>query len=93
MAAVELTPVKPEDLAVWNQALADASSGMLPANAEKLGELVPIGRAPDGGLHLRAPPGRQGMGRYRNHVARALLDAGDAAGPRVTIVEAPLGGS
>lgn len=84
---VELTPVSSEDLTVWNQALADASAGVTPGNAEVLGELVPVGRAPDGGLHLRAPPGRTSMGRFRNLVARALLDAGDQAATRVVIFE------
>jgi hypothetical protein len=48
--------------------------------------LVPIGRAPDGGLHLRAPPGFT-IGRIRNAVARALFDAGDQAAARVAIIE------
>lgn len=84
---VALTPATPEDVATWEQARAELSVGMLPANAEKLAALEPIGRAPDGGLHLRAPPWVDG--KYIRHmVAKALLDAGDAAGPRVVIVEA-----
>jgi hypothetical protein len=91
LQAVDLAPVTPGDVAIWNQALGDLASGMTASNATSLGELVPIGRAPDGGLHLRAPPGLGSMQRFRNHVARALLDAGDAAGPRVAIAEARSG--
>lgn len=89
-APAELAPATPEDAETWGRALADAAANMSRGNAATLHELVPIGRAPDGALHLRAPPGVD-MARFRNHVARALLDAGDAAGPRVVIVEARSG--
>jgi hypothetical protein len=84
---VALAPITPGDVATWNQARVEMAADMLPANAEKLATLEPIGRGPDGGLHLRAPP-HLGLDRARQHVARALLDAGDTAGPRVVIVEA-----
>jgi hypothetical protein len=84
---VELTPATPEDVATWNQARAELAAGWLPANAEKLAALVPIGRGPDGGLRLRAPPWADGL-KYRDHVAKALLDAGDAAASHVVIFEA-----
>jgi hypothetical protein len=89
-APVDLTPATPEDVATWDQARAELAVGWLPANVEKLAALVPIGRGPDGGLHLRAPPWADGP-RYRHQVARALLDAGDAAGERTVIVEASAG--
>jgi hypothetical protein len=79
----ELTPATPGDVAVWNQARAELVDGWSPANAEKLEAFEPLGRAADGGLHLRAPPGANGPS-YRHQVARAL---GDAAGPSVVIVE------
>lgn len=91
-----VTPVTTSDREVLNQALAalraESDTTAWKANTEALELLVPIGRAPDGGLHLRAPPGR-GLNRFRNHVARALLDAGDPAGPLVLIVEGPPGES
>lgn len=83
-----LAPPTAEDVAVWARALADVADGMAPGNVEQVAALEPIGRAQDGSLRLRAPPGLHGMARFRSHVARALLDAGDAAGPRVVIVEA-----
>lgn len=84
---VDLTPVTSEDLAVWNQARAELGSGWLPSNAEKLAQLTPIGRGPDGGLHLRAPPWVNAAS-FRQQVARALLDAGDQAAAHMVIVEA-----
>lgn len=48
-----------------------------------------IGRGSDGGMRLRAPPGLGATAqRFRQHIARALLEAGDPAGARVVIVEA-----
>lgn len=87
-ASVDLAPVTEHDLAGWGRARAALASEMNAANHEALAELVPVGRAPDGGLHLRAPPGLSGMGRFRNHVARALIDAGDTAGGRCVIHDA-----
>lgn len=85
-----LAPVTPVDRELWSLALDRIRPDMTAGNFELMGRLAPIGRAADGNLYLRAPPGA-GLQRFRNHVARALLDAGDAAGPRVVIVEAPPG--
>lgn len=82
----ELAPVNDQDRSVWNLARANAAKSLSNGNAEALGLLEPIGRAADGGLHLRAPPGL-GLAKFTNHVARALLDAGDQAASRVAIVE------
>ena len=83
-------PVTPSDRKVLNQALAalraEHDTPAWRSNTDQLERLQPIGRAPDGGLHLRAPPG-SGLGRFRGQIARALLDAGDSAAARVTIVE------
>jgi hypothetical protein len=89
--AVELplAPPTPEDVAVWARALADVAGEMSPGNAARLSDAQLVGRGADGGLRLRAPPGAAIFLRSaRDFVARALLDAGDAAGPRVMIVEA-----
>jgi hypothetical protein len=59
---------------------------MSEANGAMLVQLQPVGRSADGAMLLRAPPGR-GLERFRGTLARALLDAGDAAGPHVTIFE------
>lgn len=81
-----------EDGRIWKLALdalwAEGDGGAWRANVERLSELVPIGRAADGGLHLRAPPdGLAHAQRFRPRIVRALLDAGDAAASRVAIVE------
>jgi hypothetical protein len=85
-----VTPVTPGDREVLNQALAalrvESDTPAWRSNVEQIALLEPIGRAADGGLHLRAPPGL-GLGKFTNHVARALLDAGDQAASRVAIVE------
>lgn len=81
-----VTPVTPGDRELWNLALDRIRPDLSVGNFEQVGRIAPIGRAPDGSLHLRAPPG-EGFQRFRGHIARALLDAGDQAGPRVTIVE------
>lgn len=85
---IDVAPATAEDRAVWSVVLAAMRSDMTPGNVEQVELLVPIGRAADGGLYLRAPPGANGhLQRFRGHLARALLDAGDTAGPRVAIVE------
>jgi hypothetical protein len=75
----------PADEVLWASALAAMSVDVTPANAALLGRLELAGRGPDGGLRLRAPP-RQGLGRFRALVVRALSDAGDAAGTHAAIV-------
>lgn len=86
LQAPGVTPVTTRDREVWNLARAAAAEGLSNGNAEALGMLVPLGRAADGGLHLRAPPGL-GLGKFTNHVVRALLDAGDEHAAQVAIVE------
>ena len=85
---VQVTPATAGDREVWNlarPALADTSGAYFERAIEPL---VPVGRAADGGLHLRAPPGMAKTAqRFRDHIARALLDAGDAAPAKVAIVE------
>jgi len=73
------------DRAVWETARLLAKRDLNAANAELLDRLDVAGRGADGGLRLRAPPG-QGLGRFRGLVARALCDAGDAAGAAALIV-------
>ena len=54
---------------------------MKPGNWEQLVEpLEPLGRAPDGGLRLRAPPGQSIALRVATAVKKALLDEGEQAG-------------
>lgn len=81
-----VTPVTTSDREVWVQARAAVTGRCSDGNAELIRMLEPIGRAADGGLHLRAPPGH-GLARFRGQIALALLDAGDPNGPRVLIVE------
>jgi hypothetical protein len=82
----DLAPLSVEDAALWAAAEAVATDGMLPANRERIEILEPLGRAPDGGLRLRAPPGwadaRQNIGIVR----AALVHVGDAAGKHAAIV-------
>jgi hypothetical protein len=70
---------------LWKRAL-DHLPSMTPGNREQVNQLEPLGRAPDGGLRLRAPPGHR-LGRFRPQIARALADAGDAGSKNVQIVE------
>jgi hypothetical protein len=75
-----------DDCQLWRSAL-DHLSTLKPGNREQVNSLEPIGRAPDGGLRLRAPPGHR-LARFRPQIARALADAGDAHGTHVQIIEA-----
>jgi hypothetical protein len=82
----ELAPLSDADLAVLHRACERLKSEMSETNWETLvGALEPMGRADDGTLHLRAPPGRYAA-RVQGHLARALVDAGDRSG-HVAIVE------
>jgi hypothetical protein len=78
-------PITAEDCQLWKRALA-ALPQMTDGNREQVNSLEPIGRAGDGGLRLRAPPGHR-LARFRPQIARALADAGDAHGTHVQIVE------
>lgn len=82
-----LAPATTPDREVWDRARADLQSRFARGNAEALGLLETIGRAPDGGLHLRAPPGMWNPERFRGQVVMALLDAGDEHAAKVAIVE------
>jgi hypothetical protein len=85
--AEPLAPLAPEDRRVWDVARADLAAQLNAPNfAQLVAPLEPIGRAPDGGLRLRAPLGTP-FDRVRHAVARALLDAGDTAARHVGIVE------
>jgi hypothetical protein len=81
----EQAAITAEDCQLWRQAL-DALPQMTAGNREQVHQLEPIGRAPDGGLMLRAPPGHRAA-RFRPQIARALSDAGDAHSTHVQIVE------
>jgi hypothetical protein len=83
---VPLVPPTPEDLALWRRARADVADGMLPANAERLAALEPLGRGADGGLRLRAPPELGPIGHVVGAVRAALAQAGDLSGGNAAIV-------
>lgn len=77
-----------EDRRLWARTLDRLKPDVSAGNFEQVGMLVPIGRAPDGGLHLRAPPGTGPLAqRFRPLIVRALLDVGDQAATQVAIVE------
>jgi hypothetical protein len=82
-----LTEATDEDRELWERAREAASEGMLPANAERLAALEPLGRASGGGLHLRAPPEHGDLQRFLGAVRAALSQAGDAAGTHAQIVK------
>jgi hypothetical protein len=70
---------------LWLRALGQITDGMLPSNVEKVAAMSPLGRGPDGGLRLRAPPWAD-AGRFQGAVRASLVNAGDAAGGKATIV-------
>lgn len=83
-----LSPLAPEDAATWARAREQLRADMNPANWDHLIEpLQPLGRAPDGGLYLRAPPGSGIARRVGTVVRRALFDEGDREAVQSTIVE------
>jgi hypothetical protein len=79
------TPITADDCQLWKRALEHLPT-LNPGNREQVNQLEPLGRAPDGGLRLRAPPGHR-LARFRPQIARALADAGDVHGTQVQIVE------
>jgi hypothetical protein len=82
----QLAPLSDADLAVLHRACERLKTEMSEVNWTSLvGALEPMGRAEDGTLHLRAPPGRYAA-RVQGPLARALVDAGDSSG-HVAIVE------
>lgn len=84
-----LAALTPRDMQTWNAARDRLQADMLTANWQKLvAPLTPIGRAPDGGLQLRAPPGHVAdVARLTHYIARALRDVGDPQATHVAIVE------
>lgn len=82
-----VAPPTAKDRELWHEALRGMSPGLLPANAAKLAALELLGRAPDGGLRLRAPPGTVGGRQWRRGISWALREAGDQAAEHVAIVE------
>jgi hypothetical protein len=74
-----------DDATLWTAAVASITDGMLPANVEKVAAMSPLGRGPDGGLRLRAPPWAD-AGRFQGAVRAALVSAGDADGGKAVIV-------
>lgn len=85
LAEGELAPTTEGDQVLWLRAFGQITDGMLPANVEKVAALEPLGRGPDGGLRLRAPPWAD-AGRFQGAVRAALVNAGDADGGKATIV-------
>jgi len=84
----ELAKPTKGDVKLWTSARERLRADMSPANWDQLvAPLEPLGRASDGGLWLRAPPGQSIGARVTNGVRKALLDAGDAAAKHVAIVE------
>jgi hypothetical protein len=81
----ELAPTTEGDQKLWLRAFGEITDGMLPANVEKVAALEPLGRGSDGGLRLRAPPWAD-AGRFQGAVRASLVNAGDAAGGKATIV-------
>jgi hypothetical protein len=80
-----LQPATTDDIELWDRARDALTTGWLAANVEKAQAFEPIGRGPDGGLRLRAPPWAQHA--LSPHQARAaLVAAGDAAGKHAQIV-------
>jgi hypothetical protein len=83
-----LTPPTDDDVQRWERARELLRADMSPANWGLLVEpLEPLGRAPDGGLWLRAPPGQGVAGRVATVVRRALLDEGEQQAAMARIVE------
>jgi hypothetical protein len=81
-----LVPLTDADAALWAAAKAAATDGLLPANAERIEILEPLGRAPNGGLYLRAPPGWSDARMSLGAVRAALVHVGDADGKHAAIV-------
>ena len=85
-----LAPPTEADAALWGGAVSDLAEQMSRPNWETyIAPLAVAGRAADGGLRLRAPPGLAApLRRFRGVIGRALADAGDPGATRVAVVEA-----
>lgn len=83
--AAQVTEPTAEDAQALDSARELLRAELSGSNWERFAQpLVAVGRGVDGGLIVRAPPG---SGKFQRMLARALIDAGDAAGSRVAIVE------
>lgn len=89
-AVESLAPPTDADAALWDGARSDLAEQMSRPNWETyIAPLDVAGRAADGGLRLRAPPGLgDALRRFRSVIVRSLDDAGDPGATRVAIVEA-----
>ena len=90
VAVEDLAPPTDADAALWGGAASDLAAQMSRPNWETyIAPLSVAGRAADGGLRLRAPPGlADPLRRFRGVIGRALADAGDPGATRVAVVEA-----
>jgi hypothetical protein len=85
-ALPEVMPLTEEDRGVWDRALESLRPLLTPGNHEEISRVEPVGRAPDGGLRLRSPPGNDRAHRLRTYLVRALLDVGDGAAANLEII-------
>jgi len=85
-ATVDLSPLSADDVALWATARAEIVKDMLAVNARRVEALEPLGRGPDGGLRLRAPPGSAEATRFLGAIRAHLVGAGDTAGKHAVIV-------
>jgi len=81
-----LTPATDADCDLWQRAAEDAAADLTRGNAGIVLALEPLGRGPDGGLRLRAPPELGDVARFAGLVRSALVGAGDQAGGAAVIV-------
>lgn len=90
VAVEDLAPPSDADAALWDGSRSDLAQQMSRPNWETyIAPLTVAGRAADGGLRLRAPPGlTTALKRFRSVIVRSLVDAGDPGATRVAIVEA-----
>jgi hypothetical protein len=82
----DLAPLSADDVALWATARNEIVKDLLPANARRVMALEPLGRGPDGGLRLRAPPDAADAARFLGAVRAHLVGAGDTAGKHAAIV-------
>lgn len=80
-----LTEATTDDVALWERACAALTDGWLPANAEKVRAVEPLGRDTGGALWLRAPPSASAV-LSAQQVRAALVHAGDLAGAQAQLV-------
>lgn len=85
----EVAPPVEADHGLWGQVMARVELDVSRSNFENwVQRLALVGRASDGALLLRAPPGQVDLCRpYETLIRRALIDLGDPNGSRAAIVE------